>query len=263
MKRATSSKICHVKVNREFRDQNLGKLIFCLAALEFHSVASEVHFTLPESLWTEEANFFSTFGFERADMSRGQYRADNSELFCAASFQDFWQAALWHFPKIIETLGTQRGKAPKIVMSVRPQFVHAILRGQKVIEIRRTFSKRWVNERVSLYASRPDQSLLGEATICAVNAASPEKIWKIYGADTYCTKREFDSYSKGVHQLYAIRLTDIHPYHRPLPLSAIRALTGKEFSPPQSYRGITSQDPLSSAITLTQAVDGTFPAVMV
>src|SRR5262245_12772455 len=62
-KRERVSKICHIQVRRDLQDQSLGKFLFCLAALEFGAIASEVHFTLPENLWLEEAAFFEGFGF--------------------------------------------------------------------------------------------------------------------------------------------------------------------------------------------------------
>jgi predicted transcriptional regulator len=261
-KRETRSKICHVQVRDDLRDQNIGKFLFCLAALELGGLATEVHFTLPEDLWVEESPFFSAFGFERARIADQQYRIKNRELSCAAPFGHFWQAVLSHMPSLVQTLGTPAAKTnPSLIMSVRPQFADAILNGNKVVEIRRSFSDRWINQRVSLYASRPEQSLVGEATISAVTSGSPDQIWSVYGDQAGCTRDEFDSYSRGATTLFAIGLTHVHSYERPLPLSAIRAVAGEQFNPPQSYRRISVHDSLRDAVTLAQAVDSMLPTV--
>jgi hypothetical protein len=47
VKRGESSKLCHVRIDPSFQNQNLGTLLFCLLAHEIRSLANEVHFTLP------------------------------------------------------------------------------------------------------------------------------------------------------------------------------------------------------------------------
>jgi predicted transcriptional regulator/N-acetylglutamate synthase-like GNAT family acetyltransferase len=263
LKRSTHAKICHVQINRDLRNHGIGKLLFCLAALEFGSIASEVHFTLPESLWAEEEAFFSAFGFSQYHIANDQYRDHNSELFCTASFRHFWMAALEHFPHVIQELGTRaNADSPALLMSIKPRFADAILKGRKVVEIRKTFSQRWINERVSLYASRPEQSLVGEARITDVKQGTPEEVWFTYGSQTGCTRQEFDCYSRGARNLFAICLSDVHPYEIPLPLSAIRAVAGKQFTPPQSYSGILAKGKGKSIMTLAHAVDASLPSVM-
>jgi predicted transcriptional regulator len=262
-KRDRLSKICHIQVRDDLQDQSLGKFLFCLAALEFGAVASEVHFTLPENLWLEEAAFFEEFGFQQARVSVHQYRPKNRELSCGTTFRDFWNAVLKHIPTLVQTLGRPASNRPRLMMSVRPRFAHAIFEGHKSVEIRRSFSDRWINQRISLYASSPEQSLVGEATVGAIRSGSPDELWSLYGDQAGCTKDEFDKYTNGAATLYAIGLTDVHPYERPLPLRAIRAVVGEEFTPPQSYRAINDTHSLTGAVTLAQAVDSTFPTVQV
>src|SRR5207253_9377277 len=51
VKLGSEAKFCHLKLSEAVRDQNLGELFFCVMAMEARSVAKNVHFTLPESLW--------------------------------------------------------------------------------------------------------------------------------------------------------------------------------------------------------------------
>ena len=54
LKQGESSKFCHLSINEGFQGNHLGQLMFSLMAAEIRSIASEVHFTLPESLWARE-----------------------------------------------------------------------------------------------------------------------------------------------------------------------------------------------------------------
>src|SRR5690242_6911161 len=51
VKKGKAAKFCHLKIDRSFQDGGLGDIFFTLMALEVRSLASSVHFTLPESLW--------------------------------------------------------------------------------------------------------------------------------------------------------------------------------------------------------------------
>ena len=51
VKRGKNSKFCHLRINKDFQDNNLGEIFFSVMALEVRKIANEIHFTLPESLW--------------------------------------------------------------------------------------------------------------------------------------------------------------------------------------------------------------------
>jgi predicted transcriptional regulator/N-acetylglutamate synthase-like GNAT family acetyltransferase len=251
LKRGDSSKLCHVRIDPRYQDQNLGTLLFCLLAQEIHSVAKEVHFTLPESLWVEKNEFFKEFGFSESIIAHQQYRLFDRELSCSARFEHFFQHAANQLPVLKRFLGNSGYvDVPRLVMSVKPRFARAVFSGDKRVEIRRSFSSRWVDERVCIYSSAPDRCLLGEATILNVLNANPEQIWCLYGPEICCDRAEFDAYANGASELVAIQLSQVVKYDRPVPLSDIRALTGSHFSPPQSYRTISAEDKFHSVLAV-------------
>lgn len=251
VKRGDSSKLCHVRIDPKFQDQNLGTLLFCLLANEIRSVAVEVHFTLPESLWLEKEEFFRSFGFAESSVAHQQYRLFDRELSCSAPFDNFWKNAQDHLPAVAEFLDTTKYiDVPRLLMSIRPRFARAVIAGDKRVEIRRSFSKRWVDQRLCIYSSSPDQCLLGEATVISVIEGDPEEIWSSYNAQLCCTRAEFEEYSRGASKLVAITLGQVIRYERPLPLREIRALNDGHFSPPQSYRAVADRDNFQSVLSM-------------
>jgi predicted transcriptional regulator len=135
-------------------------------------------------------------------------------------------------------------------MSIRPKFARAIIAGDKQVELRRSFSTRWVDQRLCIYSSAPDQCLLGEATVMCVVTAHPEQIWSSYRDQLGCSRSEFDNYSRGTSKLAAIVLGQVLRYEHPLPLSEIRSLNEGRFSPPQSYRAVDERDNFHSILSV-------------
>jgi predicted transcriptional regulator/N-acetylglutamate synthase-like GNAT family acetyltransferase len=251
LKRGESSKLCHVRIDPSFQNRNLGTLLFCLLAHEIRSLANEVHFTLPETLWLEKEEFFRSFGFAESTVANQQYRLFDRELSCSAPFQTFWKQAEDQLPAIAQFLGTiGYVDVPRLLMSIRPKFARAIVAGDKSVEIRRSFSSRWIDQRICIYSSAPDRCLLGEATVLSVITGHPEEIWSSYRAQMGCSRTEFDDYARGKSRLAAIELGQATRYERPLPLSELRALNQGRFSPPQSYRAVREGDNFHSLLSV-------------
>ncbi|HTX37907.1 MAG TPA: hypothetical protein VME43_22915 [Bryobacteraceae bacterium] len=251
VKRGESSKLCHVRIDRGFQNKNLGTLLFCLLAHEIRSLANEVHFTLPESLWLEKEDFFRSFGFAESIVANQQYRLFDRELSCSAPFSTFWKHAEDQLPAIAKFLGTiGYVDVPRLLMSIKPKFARAILAGDKRVELRRSFSNRWIDQRLCIYSSAPDRCLLGEATVLSVITRHPEEIWSTYRAQLRCSRTEFDDYARGTSKLAAIELGQVMRYERPLPLSEIRALNEGRFLPPQSYRSVHEKDNFHSLLSV-------------
>jgi predicted transcriptional regulator len=99
-----------------------------------------------------------------------------------------------------------------LVLSVKPRWAYQILSGQKVVEIRRRFSTRWVDRSLSIYASEPERKIVGKAQIKAVVPGSPNDIWDVFGCDLACSRAEFDEYVKGCSEVFAIILENVCPY---------------------------------------------------
>jgi hypothetical protein len=126
VKRGSASKFCHLNLAGDFQDLHLGEVFFSLMTLEARPYAKEVHFTLPESLWKQRADFFRSFGFIDARPAQIQYRLFETELRCSAPFMNVWRAAQSKLPKLLEIF--DRGESKRqLLMSVRPGHAERIL----------------------------------------------------------------------------------------------------------------------------------------
>ena len=219
--------------------------------MEVRGAAKQIHFTLPGSLWEEKKAFFSSFAFRDVEKSGRQYRLFDDELHCTAPFNVVWKSVMEKLPKLsasVEINGFSQDS--DLLMSVHSRFANAILQGRKTVEIRRSFSARWLGHRIALYAGAPISSVVGEAVIEGLVEDIPSIIWNRFGGSMGCTKHEFDSYVGGSDKVFALLLNGVRAYRQPLSLGTARSLTGKRLLPPQSYARLGADSPWARAIPI-------------
>ncbi|EQD31425.1 hypothetical protein B1A_19948, partial [mine drainage metagenome] len=213
--------------------------------------AKQIHFTLPESLWEEKKAFFSSFAFREAEKSGRQYRLFDDELHCTASFDMVWKSVMKKLPKLTASLEINGSSQDSdLLVSLRPRFADSILQGRKTVEVRRSFSAKWLGHRIALYAGAPISSIVGEAVIEQLVEDTPMSIWNRFGSSMDCTKNEFDAYATGANKLFALLLGSVRPYRRPLSLGTARSLVGKQLLPPRSYARLKVDSPWARAIPI-------------
>jgi predicted transcriptional regulator len=257
VKRGERAKFCHLWIEPNLRAAHLGEVFFTVMALEVRNTAKEIHFTLPESLWCERRDFFAGFGFHEVVRARTQYRLFNDELRTSASFLSVWRAARLRLPQLVNVFSINKySMAPSLLLSIKPEFARRLLNGEKAVEIRRKFHCRWQGARVALYASRPDQSLVGEATIENVTSASPVAVWNLYKDRIGCSREEFDAYAGTAREVAAITLADVTPYIDRMPVCQFEVLLEEELSPPQSHCEVHWNHPWGKAISIAALLHG-------
>jgi len=258
-KRGADAKICHLRVDESLHSAHLGEVFFSLLAFELRNHAKSVHFTLPESLWAEKGGFFNSFGFGSAAVNDVQYRLFDQELRCQTPFSKFWHAVVEKVPRISQLYSFGGFSLDNsIVLSIKPEFAERILEGKKTIELRRRFSTRWSGHRVNLYASGPVRSLVGEATIKRVHSGDRDEIWERFHKFMGCTRVQFDEYTKGTAEIFAIELDDVQPYRERLPLVQASHWIDEELVPPQSYLTLERNRAWSAAVSLAAYLHGCF-----
>jgi predicted transcriptional regulator len=237
LKLGEHAKFCHVRIREGFRDLDLGQMIFTQLALQarHQKGVTDIHFTLPESLWGQKGEFFKSFGFEAANKSSRQYRYGEEELFCSAPIDKVWDRALGRIHLLNRLSPGGYALADKILLSIRPIFADKIFSGSKQVEIRKTFSKRWRGRQAVVYATQPSGSLMGEVTLSEINTGTPSAIWEHYGERAGCSFEEFAGYVGGASEVHAIELTNIKPYLAPISIAQISHLIREDLRPPQSY----------------------------
>jgi len=257
VKRGPNAKFCHLRVVDGLEDQSLGEIFFILMALEVRHGAREIHFTLPEGLWDRKKEFFRSFAFEDASVAATQYRLFEEELRSSATFEAVWSRALGKLPKLMRRFSVNNyAMSPGLLLSVKPEFARGICTGEKTVEIRRRFSEHWQGERVTLYSSRPDCLLVGEATIRRIERGSPEEIWQKYGLAAGCQEEEFEQYTEGIENVSAIVLDTVRPYLHPIPLAQMERLVGAPLRPPQSFCKLRPEEAWAKAASIAALLHG-------
>lgn len=236
LKLGVNAKFCHLRIHQDFQDLDLGQMFFTQMTLEARHHAKDIHFTLPESLWSNKRHFFESFGFLRVSKASRQYRHGDEELACSAPLAKVWSAVLEKLPRLLTKFSIgEYSLNHNLLMSVKPKYAESLLAGSKLVEIRRRFSSKWVGGRTVLYASRPLCALVGEATIKSVVSGTPLDVWSMFESQIGCSWEEFSAYVSSAVNVSAIDLADVMPYREPVPLSQLSHLLNEDLRPPQSY----------------------------
>ncbi len=260
LKRGARSKICHLKISKDFQDLHLGQMFFTQMIAEILSQANEIHFTLPESLWASRNDFFKSFGFSSVAKASRQYRSGDEELYCSAPVAQAWSAALDKLPELLKRFSVNGHSTDNsVLLSIRPKYAESILGGEKSIEIRKKFSKKWLGKKVVLYASRPTSAIVGEATIGSVVEGQPSEIWAHFGESVGCSRSEFEEYTASCPRVSAIELCNVKRYQSAILRSQMSDLVGRDLLPPQSYLELNfeRQRGWERAISLMTILHGT------
>ena len=246
LKRGARSKFCHLRIHQAFQDLDLGQMFFTQMTLEARNLAKEIHFTLPESLWSDKKVFFNSFGFQRPMKARRQYRTGDPELVCSAPQAVVWEAALKRIPNLMDKFSPAGfSLSNRLLISMKPKHVESVLAGAKQVEVRKRFSQRWLGCRAVLYGSHPLSSLFGEATIANIIRDEPEQVWSTFGPRIGVERREFEAYVGSSEEVSVIEFTDAAPYISPLGLPLLSYLVKSELRPPQSYCSLKADSPSS------------------
>jgi predicted transcriptional regulator len=253
VKRGKSAKFCHLKINEEFQDQNLGELFFTLMSFDVGKHAEEIHFTLPESLWEERHKFFTSFGFTDIVKSNYLYRSFERELVCSSPFKGIWEHIKQKLPKLLPDITiNDQSMSKNLLISIKPQFINKILDGTKSIEIRRKFHKNWIGHSVVLYATSPVKSIVGEAKISDVDVDDPKTIWTKYNESIGCSKEDFFKYTDSLEKAYAVKLSNVTTYDTKVKLDQMKEMVGKNLHPPQSYISVKPESKWFEAVSYSK-----------
>ena len=143
-----------------------------------------------------------------------------------------------------------------LLMSIRTKYARKILSGDKKVEVRRMFSKKWKSSKVTIYASGSERSLVGEALIKDVIFDKPENVWERFSDQIGCAKEEFDKYTISKNKVYAIVLEDAVPYQKSISIKEVSSLMKENLRPPQNYCNLNNNTKWVQAVSLAASLQG-------
>jgi len=120
----------------------------------------------------------------------------------------------------------------KVLLSIKPEFVDKIIKGEKRFEYRRKIFKKDV-ESIIIYASSPWKKIIGEFFIEEILADDPDILWSKTFRFSGVEKEFFMDYFKGSGIGYAIKIGKLELYKEPYDITELVN------TPPQSYAYIT------------------------
>lgn len=237
IKRDYDTKLCSMKIIPEYQNNHLGPVLFAQIANSIDSFADTIHFTAPESLVIKRIGLFNELGFSKIGKSKKKYRKGEEEFIFRANTRIFRKRANDLLLKISVKLTNNSEELKPIVLSVKPKYAGLIIKKKKTVEIRRKFSKKKLEgTTVFIYASRPEQCIMGEARISSVIEEKPDIIWNLFNEKIGCTHIEYNSYCVGLDKVNALILDDIRPYDMPMPWTVFSSSFDAPIRPPQSYQ---------------------------
>jgi len=126
-------------------------------------------------------------------------------------------------------------QASDIIISIRPPHVEDILAGRKTVELRRRFPATMGDGCLMfIYASSPEQSLIGAARIEGVRRMTPAGLWRSFREQACVPKPYFNNYFCGASEGFGVLLGSVVRFEEAIPVSELKERF--RFSPPQSYR---------------------------
>jgi predicted transcriptional regulator/N-acetylglutamate synthase-like GNAT family acetyltransferase len=236
VKRASDTKICSMRIRPAYQNKAIGTILFAQIASLLEESSTQVHFTAPESLVEEREGMFQALGFMNVGRALKRYRVGQEEFVFRGERNNFRRRAVRLLAESEEAKATEEQDVGPIVLSVKPKFAQKIISHKKTVEVRRKFSKKIVGSTVFIYATKPQQSVVGEATVASVIEGSPREIWEIYRGQLGCTRQEYDDYCKGIRFVNAVVFKEVFPYADPLPWNVFTAAFDALIKPPQSYQ---------------------------
>jgi predicted transcriptional regulator len=122
----------------------------------------------------------------------------------------------------------------RALLSIRPQFADAILRGEKRYEFRRVIFARAVNV-VVVYVTVPVKRVVAEFDVLRIVCERVSPLWRLTKSHAGINKRYFHEYFQGREYGYAIEVGQIRVYDTPVcPMEKFG------LRPPQSFAYINT-----------------------
>lgn len=106
----------------------------------------------------------------------------------------------------------------KILLSINPQFVDQIIKGNKKFEFRTKVARRKV-DKIIVYSTNPVKKVLAEVEVKSVIAAKPKDLWGLTQQFAGVNKYFFEEYFQDRDVAYAYELGDVEVYDTPKELS--------------------------------------------
>lgn len=103
----------------------------------------------------------------------------------------------------------------KVLLSIKPEFVDKIIKGEKKYEYRKRIFKKQI-EKIVVYSTMPVGKIVCELKIDGVINDSPEKIWIQTSKYSGVKKDFFMQYFNNKDKGYALKISEVEIFDEPI-----------------------------------------------
>lgn len=123
-----------------------------------------------------------------------------------------------------------------ILLSIHPEYVEKILKGEKIFEFRRKIPSRFSDDqRIAIYSTSPVCRVVAYVDAGDVISGKPSTVWRRTSKMAGLSKAKFDSYFCGREVACAIPIECVHRFNKPITLRQAGYTSGA----PQSFSYLT------------------------
>ena len=140
------------------------------------------------------------------------------------------------------------------LISIKPQYVHRFLSGEKTVEIRRRRINLKAGTKLWIYSTMPEGIVSSVGEIKSIEVSNREEIWKKYSSQMGITYDEFCSYVNGAEEISAISISNLKRVSPAPTLKCLREKIGK-FNPPQFFIRLDNNNKLREALNATRLAE--------
>lgn len=134
------------------------------------------------------------------------------------------------------------------VISIKPEYVEAIIQGDKVYELRRRRPNLNKGDQLIIYQTSPDKKVTAVAEIESIIEGQLAILWEKVKKSSAVSFDEFTNYFSGCEIGYALKLKNVKKYKNPPTLEDLRSFMPK-YTPPQFFHFLKEAHPLYSYLT--------------
>lgn len=107
----------------------------------------------------------------------------------------------------------------KILLPIKPPYVHRILNGEKKVEYRKRIASQKDISQVLIYASHPVCRVVGEFRIAGILCDTPDKLWEKTACVGSINRSDYFAYFVNHSIAYAYQIEDVKTFNVPRTLS--------------------------------------------
>lgn len=134
------------------------------------------------------------------------------------------------------------------VISIKPQYVEAIVEGQKIYELRRRKPNLVKGDLLFIYETSPRKKVTASAELERIINENIDTLWEKVAESCAVNFETFTDYFKGCKNGYALQLKNVKSYRNPLSLDDLRCQMPK-YMPPQFFHYLDREHPLYTCLT--------------